>query len=313
MERSTEEGLKIGIAAIFKNECEFIVEWIAYHRAIGVDEFIIFDNESVDGSGELLAKLEKIGIITFVSFPNPPGQRPQLPAYSAMLAACPDSVDVLAFIDADEFIFPMDNETSIRSYFEDIFSNEEISALALNWAIYGSSGHVFLSEGLVIDRFKKMAKMDFGVNNHYKSVVRPGRVEFFENPHHAQLKSGRYVNSKGEDIVYHPVHGHGLSHDVMWEGARINHYAVKSLEEFLVGKSRKGSASRELRVKHEAYFRRHDKNDVDFEMPIILREKIIEEIEFIQSKLNSIVIDDAVEDRVVQRDGFWRKLTGLIG
>ncbi|MBU9416126.1 glycosyltransferase family 2 protein [Burkholderia multivorans] len=313
MERSAADGLKIGVAAIFKNECEFILEWIAYHRVIGVDYFIISDNESTDGSRELLAKLEKIGLVKLIEFPNPPGLRPQLPAYSTMLTECPETIDVLAFIDADEFMFPLDGEDSVRPFFEHIFADTEVSALALNWAIYGSSGHVFSRDGLVIDRFTKMAEMNFGVNNHYKSVVRPSRVEYFENPHHAKLKGGRYVDARGTDVVYHEKYGHGLSNDVVWKGVRINHYAVKSLEEFLVGKSRKGSASRELRVKHEAYFRRHDKNDVEFLVPKALREKITVEIAEIQERLQSVGDEVNSRDQIGERDGFWRKLIGLIG
>ncbi|SAK56532.1 hypothetical protein AWB79_02314 [Caballeronia hypogeia] len=305
--------MRIGIAAIFKNECESIVEWIAFHRAVGVDYFIISDNESTDGSRELLKRLDRAGLIKVKDFPTQPGQRPQLPAYDNMLTVCPQTVDLLAFIDADEFIYPTNGEETIRPLFEKIFSNQTVSALALNWSIFGSSGHIFLKEGLVIDRFKKMAVKDFSVNNHYKSVVRPAHVASFENPHHANLKSGRYVNSKGEDLVYHPDHGHGLSHDVGWDGARINHYAVKSLEEFLVGKSRKGSASRESRVKHETYFRRHDKNDLDFEMPKSLREKVLTEIASIQEKLSSVAALEVAEEVIEGKTTFWRKLKDSIG
>src|SRR5690606_38053373 len=47
---------------------------------------------------------------------------------------------------------------------------------------------------------------------------------------------------------------------------RINHYATKSLEEFLVGKSRRGSASKEGRIKHKRYFLSHDRNDEECPM-----------------------------------------------
>ncbi|AYY60794.1 glycosyltransferase family 2 protein [Burkholderia multivorans] len=281
--------LKIGIAAIFKNECESIVEWVAFHRAVGVDYFLIADNESTDGSAELLGKMERAGFVQVLNFVSPPDQRPQLPAYSYMLKLCPDDVDLLAFIDADEFILPMDGTNSIRPFFEKIFSDPTISALSLNWATFGSSGHIFVEDGLVIDKFTKMAEKDFVVNNHYKSVVRPKRVEFFENPHHAKLTEGRFVDPTGNDVVYHEKHGHGLSRNVVWEGARINHYAVKSLEEFLVGKSRKGSASRAARVKHAAYFNRHDKNDVVSEVSESLRAKVLYEIKKIETGIESIV------------------------
>ncbi|QQK03277.1 glycosyltransferase family 2 protein [Burkholderia anthina] len=280
--------MKIGIAAIFKNECESIVEWVAYHRAVGIDYFLIADNESTDGSSELLGKLARAGFIDVINFKSSPEERPQLPAYTHMLKACPADVNLLAFIDADEFILPMDGADSIHPLCEDVFSDPEVSALALNWATFGSSGHIFVKTGLVIDKFTKMAEKDFGVNHHYKSIVRPERVDFFENPHHARLNGGRYVDSAGSDVVYHERHGHGLSRDVIWKGARINHYAVKSLEEFIVGKSRKGSASRASRVKHADYFYRHDKNDVISEIPDYLYVRILRQIEEVQAGVESV-------------------------
>ncbi len=42
---------------------------------------------------------------------------------------------------------------------------------------------------------------------------------------------------------------------------RVNHYVVKSLEEFLLGKHLRGSAATARRVKHKAYFKAHDRND----------------------------------------------------
>ncbi|PRE86561.1 glycosyltransferase family 2 protein [Burkholderia multivorans] len=303
--------MKIGIAAIFKNECEFILEWIAYHRAIGIDYFLIADNESEDGSAELLGGLEKAGFIQAVQFQNPIDQRPQLPAYSHMLKICPKDVDLLAFIDADEFILPLDGSDSIRSFFGRIFSDEAVSALALNWATYGSCGHVFATNELVIDRFTKMAEKDFGVNNHYKSIVRPARVDFFENPHHAKLIGGRFVDSIGNDVVYHERHGHGLSRDVVWGGARVNHYAVKSLEEFLVGKSRKGSASRASRVKHADYFYRHDKNDVVSEIPRSLHSRVLAELELVKAGLERV--RESEESRGSDKPPALKRIMKIIG
>ncbi|WHI50417.1 glycosyltransferase family 2 protein [Microbulbifer sp. MLAF003] len=55
--------MKFGIAAIFKNEYEYILEWIVYHQLIGVDAFYIADNVSDDGSSQLLEALDSLGVI----------------------------------------------------------------------------------------------------------------------------------------------------------------------------------------------------------------------------------------------------------
>ncbi|QVV62181.1 glycosyltransferase family 2 protein, partial [Leclercia sp. Colony189] len=39
-------------------------------------------------------------------------QKPQLPAYERILRSCSEDIDLLAFIDADEFLVPLDPEQS---------------------------------------------------------------------------------------------------------------------------------------------------------------------------------------------------------
>ncbi|QTD89119.1 glycosyltransferase family 2 protein [Burkholderia anthina] len=253
--------LKLGIAGIVKNEADALIEWIAYHKALGIDKFFIADNESTDGTKELLTALSSNDFLETIDAKTLPDLKPQLPTYKNLLAIASGKVDVLAFIDADEFIAPSDGATSIRSFVEKIFINQDISALALNWSTFGSSGAKFHENGLVIDRFTKRAKIDLGINQHYKTFVRPERATGFTNPHHVNLTSGRYITSDEKDLTLHPTHGKGLSASTCWEGARINHYATKSLEEFLVGKSKRGSASKIGRIKHKAYFIAHDRND----------------------------------------------------
>ncbi|MEI2415956.1 glycosyltransferase family 2 protein [Orrella sp. JC864] len=253
--------MKLGLAGIVKNEADTLLEWIAYHRVIGIDSFFIADNDSTDGTREILAALSSHGMAETIDVPTLPGRKPQMPAYSALLGLARGKCDVLAFIDADEFLLPTDGADTLRPLVEKIFSDPQVSALALNWANFGSAGAVFIEDGLVIDRFTKRARREFGVHYHYKTLVRPECGQSFANPHHVRLNAGRYVTALGTEVVPHAKHGDGLSDKVVWEGARINHYATKSLEEFLVGKSRRGSASKEGRIKHKRYFLSHDRND----------------------------------------------------
>ncbi len=278
----------MGIAAIFKNESAFVLEWLAFHRVVGFEHFIIADNGSNDGTRELLAKLTQLGLVTALDFSTNDERKPQLPAYSYILKLCPADVDVLAFIDADEFIFPMDDAETLLPLMERLFSPEDVSAVALNWATFGSSGHLFMDQGLVLERFTKHAAQAFGVNHHFKSIVRPSRVNCFDNPHYARLWWGRYVDARGQDVKPHPKHGNGLSADVVWTGARVNHYAVKSLEEFVLGKSRKGSASLAGRVKHKAYYQLHDRNDETCEQTKAFLPRVRQELTRLQEMLAAL-------------------------
>lgn len=272
---------------------EALLEWIAYHRVVGVSGFIIADNGSNDGSRAFLDGLERLGIATVLDFPNVEGQKPQLPAYERILRSCSTDIDLLAFIDADEFLVPLDPEKSLSSSLDEWFSDPSVSAVALNWANFGSNGELFAEEGLVTERFTQRAPQQFNANKNFKSIVRPNNASFFNNPHHAELRYGRYVDSLGNDLVSHPKHGNGVSEEVVWNGVRVNHYVVKSLEEFLLGKHLRGSAATANRIKHKAYFKAHDRNDETCLLAAALAPKVKAEMAAIQAQLDALPAEES--------------------
>lgn len=265
-----------------------LLEWIAYHRVVGVNGFIIADNGSNDGSRAFLAGLEKLGIVTVLDFPDVEGQKPQLPAYERILRSCSEDIDLLAFIDADEFLVPLNPEQNLATNLNEWFSDTSVSAVALNWANFGSNGELFAEEGLVTERFTQRAPQKFNANKNFKSIVRPNCANYFNNPHHADLRYGRYIDTLGNDLVSHPKHGNGVSEEVVWNGVRVNHYVVKSLEEFLLGKHLRGSAATAKRVKHKAYFKAHDRNDETCLLAAALAPKVKAEMAALQAQLDAL-------------------------
>ncbi|HIF0806473.1 TPA: glycosyltransferase family 2 protein [Escherichia coli] len=280
--------MKLFVAAIIKNEMEALLEWIAYHRVVGVSGFIIADNGSNDGSRAFLNGLERLGIATVLDFPNVEGQKPQLHAYQRILRSCSTDIDLLAFIDADEFLVPLDPEKSLSSSLNEWFSDPSVSAVAINWSNFGSNGELFAEEGLVTERFTQRAPQKFNANKNFKSIVRPKSANYFNNPHHVELRYGRYIDTLGNDLVSHPKHGNGVSEEVVWNGVRVNHYVVKSLEEFLLGKHLRGSAATANRVKHKAYFKAHDRNDETCLLAAALAPKVKAEMAALQAQLDAL-------------------------
>lgn len=292
--------MKLFVAAIIKNEMDALLEWIAYHRVVGVSGFIIADNGSNDGSRAFLDGLERLGIVTVLDFPDVVGQKPQLPAYERILRSCSEDIDLLAFIDADEFLVPLDPEQSIATSLDKWFSDPSVSAVALNWSNFGSNGELFAEEGLVTERFTQRAPQQFNANKNFKSIVRPNSAIHFNNPHHVELRYGRYIDTLGNDLVSHPKHGNGVSEEVVWNGVRVNHYVVKSLEEFLLGKHLRGSAATANRVKHKAYFKAHDRNDETCLLAAALAPKVKAEMAALQAQLDALP-----EEESPQKSDSW--------
>jgi hypothetical protein len=250
---------------------------------------LIASNDSTDESNEILAKLQKLGLVTFVEFPTTGDTKPQLPAYQKLLSICPDDIDLVAFIDADEYLTSLDKTESVLPFLEKVFQEPDVSALAMQWACFGSAGHLFKEEGMVIERFTRQSAQKFTANKNFKTIVRPKNVKTFRNPHYASLKNGRYVNTLGEDVAA-VAERLGVSAEPVWEHLRVNHYVVKSLEEFVLGKSRKGSAASKGRVKHKQYFKNHDRNEEPWHYSAELLDEVktaLHTLESLMERLNT--------------------------
>ena len=127
---------KIGICAIFKDEAPYLLEWIAFHKIIGVDLFVLYDNGSSDGGAELIRQSSFARNVTILDWHDRPGQ---LSAYQHFHATYADAFTWVAFIDIDEFLVPVGG-ASIRGI---LLSKayEPYADILLNWQIFGPSGH----------------------------------------------------------------------------------------------------------------------------------------------------------------------------
>ena len=257
---SSRPAIRIGIAAIFKNEAPYVLEWLAHHRLQGVTSFFIADNDSTDGTSELLQALAGAGLIRYLRFPNPPSGKPQLPAYRELLQRHGAEVDWMAIIDADEFIWPEVPGARLDQWLADQPPAADVGAVALNWAVYGSAGALRADPRLLTQRMTARAEQAFHANHHYKSIVRPGSVQDVVNPHCVRLKAPyRYAHADGSEC---PDIRAGLSRTIHWSPFRINHYVVKSWSEYMLRKSPRGTADGPDDGYPAAFFHEHDRNDV---------------------------------------------------
>ena len=278
-----------GVGAIFRNEAPYVTEWIAHHRLMGFRDIFVADNESDDGTWELLQALESLGYVKCFRFALPPAQPPQLPSYVELMHRFGKQVDWMAFIDADELIWPTNGERTAIPSLAGLASRPEVGAIVLNWAVHGSSGHTNHAAGLVMERFQRCAPRRFTPNHHYKTVLRTAAWSgAFKNPHLALLEAPwQMTHVNGAPVVHHPRHGAGLSSEVVWDILRLNHYAVKSRQEFEERKRPKASASRLGKVKGEVYFTNHDRNDAPAPVPEWARSRLAEEVARIEAELLS--------------------------
>ena len=241
----------LAICAIAKNEGPYFKEWIEWHLNQGVEKFYIYDNDSADNTRQVLEPYIKRGVVEYNYFP---GLQRQLPAYDDCLERHRTDTRWIAFIDIDEFIVPI-KDKSIPQFLSRF---NDASVVEINWLIYGSGGAQKQTPGGVMERFKCHSKPDHILNRHVKSIVNPRRVYSVIGCHEVARIKGKAFDSHGNTIKQN-FRDRQPQQDVI----RINHYAVKSYEEFL-NKRARGRARGQVkkRIRGLEYFDRFDLYDI---------------------------------------------------
>ena len=101
----------ISICAMYKNEAKYLLEWIEYHRMIGVDHFYLYNNNSTDNHLSLIEPYINEGIITYNEYVVDITNVGHMNAFKDVnypYNHCPQTYKLeskyIAFIDIDEFI-----------------------------------------------------------------------------------------------------------------------------------------------------------------------------------------------------------------
>ena len=239
----------LAVCAIAKDEGPYFKEWIEWHRSVGVDKFYIYDNESTDCTRQVLQPYIESGVVEYRYFP---GYRKQLAAYDDCLGRHRIDSRWIAFIDLDEFIVPV-RDGSVPDFLKRF---EDSPAVEINWLIYGSGGQVEKSGEPVMKRFRRHSLPEHPLNRHVKSIVNPRRVYSMIGCHEVARISGIAADSHGN-----PIKKHFREREPQQDIIRINHYAVRSREEFME-KQNRGRASGTQRTVPDEYFTRYDLNDL---------------------------------------------------
>lgn len=252
----------LAIVAPVREEARYLIEWLAYHRALGINTFLLADNGGNDTTSALLEQLDRHRIVKRFDWRRQ--TKFQLEFYCQAINVARSFADGLFFVDVDEFLRP-EGQMSISDVAKTWLADPTVGAVALNWAIYGSSGLQQCDGGLVIERFTRRAHQAFSGNKHAKAFVRidccAGPAE---NPHAIALDSGRYVDTHGEDVIWDtsgpPL---GITTRVIWDMLRVDHFILKSREEFAAKRARGRLLTTMRDDDWETYYAFHDRNDVE--------------------------------------------------
>ena len=235
----------LAVVAIMKDEEPYVKEWLDYHLLAGVDHFYIYDNDSKEEFKKILQPYIDAEIVTYTFFP---GKGRQYECYNDAFKRFKFECRYMAFIDADEFIFPKSNPTIAEVVDEILLPNPNAAALGANWIFFGSNNLEKADYNVgVLDRF---TYRETNVDSHIKTIANPRMINFFMNPHYANYFDGRYsVNENGKPFLG------PFNEEKTADKIQISHYHTKSAEEW-AKKVERGTADNTM--KRDATFFSHE-------------------------------------------------------
>lgn len=217
----------LSIAACFKNELPFLEEWIKYHLFIGIQHFYLANNDYYKTpANKLLLPYIKKGLVTVIPDCNLRGQIKIMPE---LINLTKYQTRWLAVIDIDEFIYPQKQNCDIYNEIIRNYEKPNIAGIGLNWAIFGTGNYVF-HQNLVTQSYFKRAFKEDAFNKTIKLIVRPEHVTNIRG--HALFCDNKIIVNTLSELI-EPKELKYKTEVVVWDHLRLNHYPLKSLEDFM--------------------------------------------------------------------------------
>ena len=234
--------MKVALCCIGRLENQYAVEYVEYYKSIGFDKIFIYDNNH-DGEEHFEDVLQSYiddGFVTVIDFRNK--EAAQLLAYNDCYSKYENEYDWIAFFDFDEFL-TLVKDKDIKSYLSRF---DGFQGVKINWMVY-TDNNLIKSDGRgVLERFTTPMEYDkcvtykFPENYHAKSILRT-RNGFVWNGTPHNINGAKYADSDGNETNDSPFQKYS------YESAYIKHFTTKTIEEFINGKYKKGTADRDIK------------------------------------------------------------------
>ncbi len=234
---------RVLLTSCIQDEGPFLLEWLAWHKAVGVTDIVVFTNGCTDGTNALLDRLDLLGHVTHL--PNPAsftGDTEHQIMALQYIQSMPifSAVDFVLSMDVDEFINVHVGEGKLEDLLGAVEPFDVLSMCELN---HGSNGHQQFKRGWVTEQFPCHGAPRTGpwkARASVKSLTRRSdRVESIRY-HRPDLNgdltdaiwldgSGRRMTQLSEDPKENVVDSRGRRDLVTLE-----HFPLRSMDSFLV-------------------------------------------------------------------------------
>lgn len=172
---------QVSVVAIFRNEHNYIEEWVKYHLKVGVDHFYLYDN---GGDHEEILKPFSEHITYTLWTDDIAESRIGSSEYSRQTMAYTDCVEAytqetewLQLIDLDEYLVPYDAQNIKESLSK--FDSKSIGKLRVPRYNFGNNRHLKPSKDGSITSFFRRERW----SSHHKDMGSVSQIQKVNGPH----------------------------------------------------------------------------------------------------------------------------------
>jgi hypothetical protein len=258
----------LSIVACFLNENDYLKEWIDFHILMGVNHFFLYNTGVIDtylspkheiyienfvkkDNYKMVSEVIKTenqedkykliledplpilkpyiekGIITYIPWKK---SFDQAEIYNQAYRTYGNTSFWMAFLDIDEFLYPNNPNEDLKLI---LHTFRNYPSIAVHSLFFGSSGHLKKSNQPVLERFYLRASDDCpikGYNDLTKIIAQPKYIRKFKNAHSCYLINDIKGVNTNREFIRNKACNRPIYHNIL----RINHYHVKSKEEFIL-------------------------------------------------------------------------------
>ncbi|WP_170295348.1 glycosyltransferase family 2 protein [Paracoccus aestuariivivens] len=257
-----------------KDEGPYVLEWVAYHHLKGFTDILVYTNDCTDGTDEMLDALATIGLVTRMEN-GPLGTMP--PQSRALKRAQKhplfDDADWVMVMDFDEFLTIRTGDGKIDDLI-DVVEQRKAGAMPITWRFFGSGRQPQYTPEPVTTRLNRAANDGFAEGFGVKTLFRKEdylrlaihRPRFVRRANLDGKLRLNWINGSGEPIDGEVMSWRQTRQSAGYKLAQVNHYGVKSGEEFLMRRLR-GDVLNNHGKYDAAYFERFDRNEIQDPQP----------------------------------------------
>lgn len=227
-----------------RNEGAFLLEWLAHHRAVGFDDFVVFSNDCDDGTDTMLDRLEDMGLVHHIRNDGPYDKRGV--QFTALKAAAklPPVTDAgwILPLDVDEFINIHTGDHTLDALHSAL---PDATAITLTWRLFGSGGQARYADTPITETFTSCApeimhwpwraSMFKTLYRNDGTYRKPG-VHRPRDPDRARLDAARWFDGSGRPLddrftTQRIFSDYGQDNYGL---VQLNHYPLGSMESYLL-------------------------------------------------------------------------------